>query len=160
MPFPRAATVDRTYRTLPVVVIVSVLPGAAFSSTPAKARFGNEQRRKVSQEPAIPFPSPFCSTPGEIRTPDRQIRNLLLYPTELRGRLPAQVSTASGCFASGARHALNLRTTVAQPLNRSGSSSSPCISQRHPVDDRECGREAHRVRLKFCAPGGSAHTRL
>ena len=28
-----------------------------------------------------------CSTPGMIRTSDRQIRNLLLYPTELRGRV-------------------------------------------------------------------------
>jgi integrase len=34
------------------------------------------------------FPCVFCgsNTPGEIRTPDRRIRNPLLYPAELRGR--------------------------------------------------------------------------
>ncbi len=35
----------------------------------------------------------FASTPGLIRTADRQIRNLLLYPTELRGRCRSRRSS-------------------------------------------------------------------
>lgn len=30
----------------------------------------------------------FIGAPGEIRTPDHQVRSLVLYPTELRARNP------------------------------------------------------------------------
>jgi hypothetical protein len=43
-------------------------------------RFRNVQRRAVQKETAL------SGAPGEIRTPDPQIRSLVLYPAELRAR--------------------------------------------------------------------------
>ena len=51
-------------------------------STPAES-FSTSQNIKGAAAPFREF-----GAPGEIRTPDHQVRSLVLYPTELRAREP------------------------------------------------------------------------
>jgi hypothetical protein len=56
-----------------------------FHSTPTP---GQKPSGPISHECRILFARNMLSgTPGGIRTHDPQIRNLMLYPTELRGHL-------------------------------------------------------------------------
>jgi hypothetical protein len=58
-----------------------------------------------------PAPAVVDRAPGEIRTPDPQVRSLMLYPTELRAhRQPRNIYQGAG--ASAARHALTMRMTA------------------------------------------------
>jgi hypothetical protein len=43
----------------------------------------------------------FTGAPEEIRTPDPQIRSLVLYPAELRVRGPIVGSSRGDCFPDG-----------------------------------------------------------
>ncbi len=43
-----------------------------------------------TQRKAVP---PFCGTPEGTRTPDRRVRNPLLYPAELRARTPEPMTS-------------------------------------------------------------------
>src|SRR6187402_1362114 len=71
----------------------------------------------------------FCPSengaPGEIRTPDPQVRSLMLYPTELRAQQPRSVPTPGTRCARKAPGCTSGPTAIKSGMARPPSSHPP-----------------------------------
>src|SRR5579863_5836250 len=89
-----------------------------MTSTPPKdlcARENNARTRfyKLAVKKACPEPLG-NGAPEEIRTPDPQIRSLVLYPAELRAPCASRGKSRATNTACGAGHSYSLRRRLAR----------------------------------------------
>ena len=75
-------------------------------------RLPGPPNKKGAEAPCLPK----SGAPGEIRTPDHQVRSLVLYPAELRARRSEIMGDAGG--AVNACDETNPRATQTHPVRR------------------------------------------
>ena len=85
-----SASLEVDLRAFDRVLSAARMPDVCQSSAAAADRLLRPERTALSTAGAHGLGrSGFLGAPGGIRTPDPQIRNLMLYPAELRARAAA-----------------------------------------------------------------------
>ena len=70
----------------------SAMPRASAAASARDSSLPEKQR----PAPGLAFACVSSGAPGEIRTPDHQVRSLVLYPAELRARSPREGNGTTG----------------------------------------------------------------